>query len=71
MYTDEMPSCGFIFLPSFTKIATGIQAILRFRVISTPLRWAQVHYICHIRSFMELGKSLEGILSFCLKFERL
>jgi hypothetical protein len=30
MYAIEMPSCGMIFLPSFMKIGTGIQVILRF-----------------------------------------
>jgi hypothetical protein len=30
MYTIQMPSCGMIFLPSFMKIGTGIQAILMF-----------------------------------------
>jgi hypothetical protein len=58
MYAIEMPSCGMIFLQSFTKIGTGIQAILRFcfsnlngynigiidgkELWSAPLRWAQV-----------------------------
>jgi hypothetical protein len=32
MYAVEMPSCGIIFLPSFIKIGTGIQVILRFCV---------------------------------------
>jgi hypothetical protein len=30
MYTVEMASCGVIFLPSFIKIGTAVQAILRF-----------------------------------------
>jgi hypothetical protein len=30
IYTVEMASCGVIYLPSFMKIGTGIQAILRF-----------------------------------------
>jgi hypothetical protein len=29
MYTVEMASCGMIYLPSFVKIGTGVQAILR------------------------------------------
>jgi uncharacterized protein YraI len=58
MYAVEMASCGMISLPSFMKIAAGVQAILRFclrnlRVCNVritdgrelgnaPLRWAQV-----------------------------
>jgi hypothetical protein len=30
MYTIEMASCGMIYIPSFVKIGTSIQAILRF-----------------------------------------
>jgi hypothetical protein len=30
MYSIEMPPCGIIFLPSFMKTGTGVQAILRF-----------------------------------------
>jgi hypothetical protein len=30
MYAVEMASCSMIYLPSFVKIATGVQAILRF-----------------------------------------
>jgi hypothetical protein len=30
MYTVGMPSCGMIFSPSFMKIGTGVQAVLRF-----------------------------------------
>jgi hypothetical protein len=30
IYALEMTSCGMIYLPSFMKIATGVQAILRF-----------------------------------------
>jgi uncharacterized protein YraI len=30
MYTVQMASCGMTNLPSFMKIGTGIQAILRF-----------------------------------------
>jgi hypothetical protein len=56
MYAVEMASCGKICLPSFMKIATGVQAILRFRLrnlkgcnvgitdgrdfLIRPLRWA-------------------------------
>jgi hypothetical protein len=29
MYAVEMPSCGMIYLPSFMKIGTGVQEILR------------------------------------------
>jgi uncharacterized protein YraI len=29
-YDVEMASCGMIYLPSFVKIGTGVQAILRF-----------------------------------------
>jgi hypothetical protein len=29
-YAVEMASCGMIYIPSFRKIGTGIQAILRF-----------------------------------------
>jgi hypothetical protein len=58
MYTVEMTSCGMIYLSSFMKIGTGVQAILRFclrnlrgcnvgitdgkYLRSMPLRWAQV-----------------------------
>jgi hypothetical protein len=58
MYAVEMASCGMIYLPSFMKIGTGVQAILRFclrylrgcivgisdgrGVIITPLRRAQL-----------------------------
>jgi uncharacterized protein YraI len=54
----EMASCGMIYLPSFMKIAIGVQAILRFclrdvkgcnvgipdgrNLRSAQLRWAQV-----------------------------
>jgi hypothetical protein len=53
-----MASCGMIYVPSFMKIDTGVQAILRFyvrslrgcnvgitdgrRFLVTPLRWFQV-----------------------------
>jgi hypothetical protein len=30
MHVFDMASCGMIYLPSFVKIGTGIQAILRF-----------------------------------------
>jgi uncharacterized protein YraI len=30
IYAVEMASCGMIYLPSFMKIATGVQAVLRF-----------------------------------------
>jgi hypothetical protein len=30
MCAVEMPPCGMIFLPSFMKIVTGFEAILRF-----------------------------------------
>jgi hypothetical protein len=30
MYAAEMTSCGMMYLPSFMKIGTGGQAILRF-----------------------------------------
>jgi hypothetical protein len=30
MYVVEMASCGSIYLPSFMKIGSGVQAILRF-----------------------------------------
>jgi hypothetical protein len=58
MYAFEMASCGIMYLPSFMKIATGVQAILRFclrnlrgcnvgitdekDLRSASLRWAQV-----------------------------
>jgi hypothetical protein len=29
MYIVEIPSCGIIFLPSFTEIGTRVQAVLR------------------------------------------
>jgi hypothetical protein len=29
-YAIEMASCGMIYTPSFMKIGTGVQAILRF-----------------------------------------
>jgi hypothetical protein len=29
MYAIEMAACGMIYLPSFMKIGTGVQAILR------------------------------------------
>jgi hypothetical protein len=29
-YAVEITSCSFIYLPSFMKIGTGVQAILRF-----------------------------------------
>jgi hypothetical protein len=32
MYSVQITSCGMICLPSFMKIGTGIQAILRFRL---------------------------------------
>jgi hypothetical protein len=30
MYAIEMASCGTIYVPSFMKTGTGVQAILRF-----------------------------------------
>jgi hypothetical protein len=30
MYAVGMASCGMVYLPSFMKIRTGVQAILRF-----------------------------------------
>jgi hypothetical protein len=30
MYAVEMASCDMIYLPSFMKIGTGVQTILRF-----------------------------------------
>jgi hypothetical protein len=30
MYAIETTSCGIIYLPSFMKIGTGVQVILRF-----------------------------------------
>jgi hypothetical protein len=57
-YAVEKASCGMIYLPSFMKIGTGVQVILKFclRILrgcdvgisdgrdlrSTPLRWAQI-----------------------------
>jgi uncharacterized protein YraI len=29
-YAVEMASCGMIYIPSFVKIGTGVQAIVRF-----------------------------------------
>jgi uncharacterized protein YraI len=58
MYAVEMASCGMAYIPSFMKIAIGVQAILRFclrylkgcnvditdgrDLRSAPLRWAQI-----------------------------
>jgi hypothetical protein len=58
IYAVEMASCRMICLPSFVKIATGVQAILKFYLRnlegynvgityrrdlrSAPMRWAQV-----------------------------
>jgi hypothetical protein len=58
VYAIEMASCGMIYAPSFMKIGIGVQAMLRFCLISlngcnvgitdgkelrsAPLRWAQV-----------------------------
>jgi hypothetical protein len=33
-YTVQMTSCGIIYIQSFMKIGTGVQAILRFRLIN-------------------------------------
>jgi hypothetical protein len=30
MYAFDMGSCGMIYIPSFIKIGTGVQQILRF-----------------------------------------
>jgi hypothetical protein len=55
-YAVEMASCGVIYVASFMKIGTGVQAILRFCLryfrgcnvgitdgdfLIMPLRWAQ------------------------------
>jgi hypothetical protein len=32
MYAVAMASCGMTYLPSFMKIGTGVQGILRFRL---------------------------------------
>jgi hypothetical protein len=58
MYAVEMASCAVMYLSSFMKIATGVQAILKLclrnlkglnvgitggrDLRSAPLRWAQV-----------------------------
>jgi hypothetical protein len=58
MYSVEMALCGMIYLPSFMKFGTGVQAILRLCLrklrdcnvgitdgrdfLIGPLRWAQV-----------------------------
>jgi hypothetical protein len=42
-YTVEMASCGMMWIPSFTKIGRGIQAILR--VCSRNLRSCNVGII--------------------------
>jgi hypothetical protein len=34
MYTVEMASCGMIYLLSFIKDGTGVQAILRYYLIN-------------------------------------
>jgi hypothetical protein len=57
-YSVGMVSCGMIYLPSFMKIGTGVQAILRFCLRNfrgcnvgitngrdffiTPMGWTQV-----------------------------
>jgi hypothetical protein len=46
-YAVKNASCGMIFVPSFMKIGTGVQVILRFNPrnlidLITPLRWVQV-----------------------------
>jgi hypothetical protein len=57
-YAVLMASCGMIHIPSFMKIGTGVQAILRFclrnlqgcdvgitdgrDLLIKPLRWAQM-----------------------------
>jgi hypothetical protein len=57
-YAVEVASCGMIYIPSFMKIGTGVQVILRFCLRNLrgcnvgitdgrdssiiPLRWAQV-----------------------------
>jgi uncharacterized protein YraI len=57
-YAVGMDSCGMIYVPSFVKIDTGVQAILRFcfrnfggcnvgindgrGFLIRPFRWAQV-----------------------------
>jgi hypothetical protein len=58
IYAVEIALCGVIYLSSFMKMDTGVQAILRFRLRNlrgcdvgiadgrdlwnAPLRWAQV-----------------------------
>jgi hypothetical protein len=34
MHVIEIPSCGMIYIPSFVKIGTGVQYILRFCLIN-------------------------------------
>jgi hypothetical protein len=43
MYTVEMASCGVIYLPSFMKTGTGVEAILRFCL--NNLNGCDVHII--------------------------
>jgi hypothetical protein len=33
-YVAQMTSCGIIYIPSFMKISTGVEAILRFCLIN-------------------------------------
>jgi hypothetical protein len=40
-YAVEMDSCGMIYIPSFTRIGTGVQAILRFFIRN--VRGCNVH----------------------------
>jgi hypothetical protein len=40
IYAVEMASCGMIYLPSFMKIGTGVQAILKF--------WIRKLKICNV-----------------------
>jgi F0F1-type ATP synthase alpha subunit len=37
-YTVEMASCGMIYIPSFMKIATGVQAIPSFIKIGSGIQ---------------------------------
>jgi hypothetical protein len=66
----EMTSCGMIYIPSFRKTSTCIQAVLRFclgdlentdgRDLSiTPLRWAQVP--CLMKTGSDIQKYLGRI----------
>jgi hypothetical protein len=57
----EIPSCAMIFLPSFMKVSTGVQVILRFLLSNLNLKCANgmgSDGMIYIPSCMTIGSGI-------------